>query len=81
MSLNRDFNFIIGNGFTLRSVEIVGFSAAARRRTAASVEENDFYIVFVGNFRELFFGFVDLPVGFQIAAVFGSVGKAQHDCL
>ncbi len=61
---------------------IVGVvSAAAAGRSAAPVEKDDVDAVFAADGGEIFLGPVDAPVGAQIAAVFGAVGKAEHDRL
>ena len=59
----------------------MGFSASSCRWTTAPVEENDFNIVFIRNLGQLFFGFINFPVGFQITAIFCSIGKTEHNRL
>jgi hypothetical protein len=59
----------------------MGFASPARRGAAPAVKENGLDAAAVANRRQCLFGCVDRPIGLQIPAIFGSVGKSQHDGL
>ena len=81
LPLNGELYLIALDSLTKRGVEIIGATATARRRTTATIEECDLDPRCARNLGKIFFGAEDGPVGHQITAVFGPVGKAKHDCL
>ncbi len=59
----------------------MSWPTAAADRAATTVEEPQFYSMFLSCVVQLAMGFVELPCAGEHASVFVGVGVAQHDFL
>ncbi len=64
-----------------RTVEAMRVAAAARRRSAASVEEDHAHALAAPEFGQATLGPANAPVGGEIPAILGAVREPQHDHL
>ena len=81
LALNGELDGMIGNILPMRRIKAMGFAAPPRGRPAPAVKEDGLDTVVTANRRQGLLGGIDRPVGLQIPAVFGAVGKPQHDGL
>src|SRR5690606_5906204 len=81
LTLDGDLHLPVFNRVAEGRVEIVRVSASARRRSAASVEEDGSHPVLARQQREIFLRAEYRPVCPEVATVFGAVRETQHNGL